>query len=186
MLDAIRKYFWNAEIQKKLPKVIRSKQIIHPSAAKSIGILYKVGEEKDYLIVTDFFSRLQNEKKEVRTLGWINLKDPPHYCYPRLMYDYITKRNINWFGKPSGEKINDFINKDFDILLNIDTSDNPSLTYAAALSKARLKVGKYSEKNKDYYDLMISLDKPPEVTELIEQMMTNIAMFANKTIRQEV
>jgi hypothetical protein len=181
MFESIRNYFWNAEINKKLPKIIRDKKIIHPSNAKSIGIIYNVGEEKDYLIITDFTGRLQNDKKEVRTLGWINLKDPPHYCYPRLMFDYITKRNINWFYKPSGDKINDFINNDFDILLNIDTTNNPSLTYATALSKAKLKVGIYSEKNKDYFDLMISLDAPPEIPELIEQMMSNIAMFAEKS-----
>jgi hypothetical protein len=181
MFEFIRNYFWNAEIKNKLPKLVRSKKIIHPANAKSIGIIYKVGEEKDYLIVTGFVGRLQNDKKEVRTLGWINLNAPPHYCYPRLMFDYITERNINWFYKPYGEKINDFINREFDILLNIDTTDNPSLTYAAALSKAKLKVGIYSEKNKDYYDLMISLDTPIEVPELIEQMMSNIAMFAEKS-----
>jgi hypothetical protein len=180
MFESIRNHFWNAEIKKKLLKFGRSKKIIHPSDAKSIGIIYNVGEEKDYLIVTDFVGRLQNDKKEVRTLGWINLKDPPHYCYPRLMFDYITKRNINWFHKPSGEKISDFMNKDFDILLNIDTTDNPSLTYATALSKAKFKVGIYAEKNKDYFDFMIALDKTPEVPKLIEQMMANIAMFAEK------
>ena len=180
MFESIRKYFWNTEIQKKLSKLDRSKKIIHPSKAKSIGIIYEVGEEKDYLIVTNFVSRLQSEKKEVRTLGWINFKNPPHYCYPRLMFDYITKRNINWYYKPSGEKIMDFINKDFDILLNIDTTQNPSLTYAAALSKAKLKVGLFTEKNREFCDLMISLDKIPEVPLLIEQMMTNIAMFAEE------
>ncbi len=182
MFESVRKYFWNAEIQKRLPKLAREKKMIHPANAKSIGILYNVGEEKDYLIVTDFVGRLQNEKKEVRILGWTNLKDPPHYCYPRLMFDYITKRNINWFYKPSGEKISDFINKDFDILLNIDTTGNPSLTYAAALSAARLKVGIYSESNQPYYDLMISLEETPDIPELIEQMMTNIAMFADKSL----
>lgn len=180
MFESVRNYFWKAEIKNKLPKLIRSKKITHPSQAKTIGIIYEVGEEKDYLIVTSFVSRLQNEKKEVRTLGWINLKDPPHYCYPRLMFDYITKRNINWFYKPSGEKINDFINKDFDILLNIDTRQNPSLTYATALSKAKLKVGIDTEKNREYYDLMISLDKTPEIPVLIEQMMSNIAMFSEE------
>lgn len=180
MFESIRNYFWNAEIKKKLQKSDRSIKIVHPSDAKSIGIIYNVGEEKDYLIITAFAGRLQNDKKEVRTLGWINLKDPPHYCYPRLMFDYITRRNINWFHKPSGEKISDFINKEFDILLNIDTTDNPSLTYATALSKAKFKVGIYSEKNKDYFDLMIDLDKTPEVPILIEQMMSNIAMFAEK------
>ncbi|HNW89535.1 MAG TPA: hypothetical protein PKN48_07710 [Bacteroidales bacterium] len=180
MLESIRKYFWNAEIKNKFPKLIRSKKIIHPSDAKSIGIIYNVGEEKDYLVITRFAGQLQNDKKEVRTLGWINLKDPPHYCYPRLMFDYITKRNINWFYKPSGEKINDFIEKDFDILLNTDTTNNPSLTYVTALSKAKLKVGLFSEKNKEFFDLMISIEKIPEIQVLIDQMMLNIAMFAEK------
>ncbi len=180
MFESIRSYFWNAEIKNKLPKVVREKRMTHPSNAKTIGIIYNVGEEKDYLIITNFAGRLQNEIKEVRTLGWVNLKEPPHYCYPRLMFDYITKKNINWFNKPSGDKINDFIEKDFDILLNIDTTHNPALTYATALSKAKLKVGVFSEKNKDYFDLMISLEETPEIPKLLEQMMEHIAMFATK------
>lgn len=180
MFERIRNYFWNAEIQKRLPRLNRSKKITHPADAKSIGIIYNVGEEKDYITITGFVSQLQNDKKEVRTLGWINLKEPPHYCYPRLMFDYITKRNINWYKKPSGEKITDFINKEFDILLNIDTTDNLSLLYATALSRAKLKVGVYSEKKKDYLDLMISLDTTLGISELFEEMMANIAMFAQK------
>jgi len=180
MFESIRRYFWNAEIKKRLPRVARAKKIIHPSQARTIGIIYNVGEEKDYIQVTNFVGKLQGEKKEVRTLGWVNYKDTPHYCYPRLMFDYITKRNINWFYKPSGEKISDFINKDFDILFNIDITDNPSLTYATALSQAKLKVGIFSEKNKEYFDLMISMEKVPAIPELIDQMMANLAMFADK------
>ncbi|MCK9613065.1 MAG: hypothetical protein PHR81_11035 [Bacteroidales bacterium] len=180
MFEKLRTYFLNNEIKNKLPKIVREKKLTHPDYAKTIGIIYTVGEENEYVAITNFVSRLQAGKKEVRTLGWVNYKNLPHYCYPRLMFDYVTKKNINWYQKPLGEKVVDFINKDFDILMNIDNSDNPSLAYAAALSAAKLKVGVFSETNRKFYDLMISLEEKPEPIVLAQQMLEQIAMLGSK------
>ena len=119
-------------------------------------------------------------KKEVRTLGFIDLQDLPHYCYPRLSFDYISKPTMNWYKKPHGDKIKDFMNKDFDILLNLDTTQNSSLTYIYALSKAKFKIGIETSINKEFSDLMISTKSTVDLPNLFEYMMNYIKMFTEK------
>ncbi len=180
MINTLRNFFWRSDIKRESARLNRTKTIISIEQSKTIGILYNVGDEKDYIAATTLFAGLQQLKKEVRTLGFIPYKDPPHYCYPRLLYDYITKKNINWYKKPSGEKIKDFINKDFDILLNLDTVHNSSLTYVYALSHAKFKLGIETDINKEFSDLIIATKDTVSMSELFNFMLDYIKMFTEK------
>lgn len=174
----IQQFFINSEINKELAHSDREKKFNSFDKARSIGILYKVGEEKDQIEFSAFVLRLQNEKKEVKSMGLVKYKDIPHYCYPKLYYDYITTRNINLIRKPTGEKVTDFINKDFDILINFDTEDDISLKYIAGFSKAKCKVGIFNESHQAIYDLMINIEKGCPFNELAEHYLTYINMFS--------
>ncbi len=177
-IQNIQKYLLASELKKELSRLARDKKFVSFEKSRSIGILYKVGEEKDQIEFSAFVNRLKEEKKEIKALGILKYKDIPHYCYPKLSYDYITTRNINWKKKPTGEKVNDFINKEFDILINFDTTLDLSLNYIAGLSKAKCKVGLFDENNKAIYDLMINTDANCPFQELAEHYLTYINMFS--------
>jgi hypothetical protein len=176
----IQDWILASHLKKEMARSVRDKKFISFEKARSIGILYKVGEEKDQIEFSDFVNRLKNEKKEIKALGLLKYKDIPHYCYPKLSYDYITTRNINWMKKPTGEKVTDFIAKEFDILINFDTTLNPSLNYIAGMSHAKCKVGWFCESNKIIYDLMINTTADCPFNELAEHFLTYINMFSQK------
>jgi hypothetical protein len=176
----IQEYLLASDLKKELARSVRDKKFISFEKSRSIGILYKVGEEKDQIEFSAFVTRLKEEKKEIKALGLIKYKDIPHYCYPKLSYDYVTTRNINWMKKPTGEKVSDFIAKDFDILINFDTTLNPSLNYIAGLSHAKCKVGLFHESNKAIYDLMINTNPDCPFQELAEHFLTYINMFSQQ------
>jgi hypothetical protein len=178
----IQHYLITSELKKELLRSSREKKFISFDRSRSIGILYKVGEEKDQIEFSAFVSKLQNEKKEVKALGIIKYKDIPHYCYPKLSYDYVTTRNLNWIKKPTGEKVTDFINKEFDILINFDTTNNLSLEYIAGLSHAKCKVGIFDERHKAIYDLMINTEADCPFQELAEHYLTYINMFSQNAL----
>ncbi|MEI6854385.1 MAG: hypothetical protein WCL06_16170 [Bacteroidota bacterium] len=174
----IQEYLLTADLKKELLRSARDKKFISFDKSRSIGILYKVGEEKDQIEFSAFVTRLKEEKKEIKALGMIKYKDIPHYCYPKLSYDYVTTKNINWIRKPTGEKVSDFINKPFDILINFDTTADLSLNYIAGLSIAKCKVGIFHENNKAIYDLMIETDNNCSFKELSAHYLTYINMIA--------
>ena len=49
--------------------------------------------------------------------------------------------DLNWWGIPKPEKIRDFIETDFDLLLCIAREPNFYLEYILTLSKAKFKIG---------------------------------------------
>jgi hypothetical protein len=169
-----------SHLKKEMARSVRDKMFTSFVKSRSIGILYKVGEEKDQIEFSNFVNDLKTEKKEVKALGILKYKDIPHYCYPKLSYDYLTTRNINWLRKPTGEKVNDFINKEFDILINFDTTIDLSLNYIAGLSKAKCKVGLFHENNKAIYDLMIDINADCPFRELGQHYINYINMFSQK------
>lgn len=152
-------------------KSTRQKKLQSWDAIKTIGILYRVPEEADYVRFTNFIARFQADKKEVRTLGLLKTKMIPHYCYPRLAFDYFTPKELNWFGKPGGPKVNDFIATEFDILVNLDLTGDTVFDYIIGVSKARLKCGFYREDVVPLYDFMIRSGKPDLPEELMEQII---------------
>jgi len=176
----IQEYLLASELKKELARSARDKKFISFEKSRNIGIIYKVGEEKDQIEFSEFVSRLQNDKKEVKALGIIKYKDIPHYCYPKLSYDYVTRRNINWMRKPTGEKVTDFIQKEFDLLINFDTTHDIALNYIAGFSHAKCKVGLFHENNEAIYDLMIDTDINCPFKELAEHYLTYINMFSQK------
>ena len=70
------------------------------------------------------------------------------------MVKYFNLKNIDWAYRPNGEDVSNFIQQSFDLLINLETTTKSSSEYIAALSKANLRIGPYTE-NTFCYDLMI-------------------------------
>ncbi|MEI6682400.1 MAG: hypothetical protein WCO44_07220 [Bacteroidota bacterium] len=131
--------------------------------AKRIGILYTLDEVPDYDFVSEFVSQLQGKHKEVKALGFVKNKNLIQRFLPKISYDFFSRRDLTWFYKPIHTQVRDFIEKEFDLLIDLSMQDNFPLKYISGLSNALLRVGKFSEENTEYYDLMIDM-KPTMTT----------------------
>ena len=80
-----------------------------------------------------------------------------HIVTLKLQYDFYQK-DLNWFYKPQNYIIDNFVKRDYDILINLCDSSCIPIKYLVAKSIARFKIGMYEE-NFDIYDLMIELKK---------------------------
>jgi len=150
--------------RKDQSKSDRQRQITNLKDAKRIGILYTLDDVPDYERVSEFVTQLQGEHKEVKALGFVKNKNLIQRFLPKLSYDFFSNRDLTWFYKPIHNKVKDFIDKEFDILIDLSLNDNFPLKYISGLSNALLRVGTYSDQNTDYYDLMIDL-KPSMTSE---------------------
>jgi hypothetical protein len=175
----LKQFFWDLIYNKEVAKLSREKKFISFSNALSIGILYDVGDEEEYKRFTSFASSLQSERKEIKALGYVKYNLIPHYCYPKLSFDYIIKKNISWYGKPSGEFVKDFISRDFDILINLNLNENPVFQYICGLSHAKFKIGKYSPENEKYLDFMLEVENDLSVDDFIKKLMEYWNIFVD-------
>ena len=138
--------------------------------AKKIGILYTLNEVPDYDRVSDFVTQLQHDNKEVKALGFVRNKNLVTRFLPKISYDFFSRQDINWFYKPIHTQVKDFIEKEFDLLIDLSMNDNFSVKYIAGLSSALCRVGRFSEGNSDYYALMIDAKPAMSIDDFLGQI----------------
>ena len=170
MLNSFRTSIGNWLLKRKSATVIRNRAMINLTGATSIGILYPLYDLPDYNKVEAFVSGLQKKNKELRVLGYLQHKDLATRFLPKLSYDFFSQHDVNWYFKPVNIKVQGFIEKEFDLLIDLTLEEHLPLKFVAGLSRARCKVGRFSEENTRYYDLMIKVDKKQNLAEFISQI----------------
>lgn len=151
MFDFIKRYALKKHLSAKA--VERDRQVVSLRNAKNIGMICEITDEDSYKDIFAVFSKLQTISK-VQMVGYIDENAVPFYCLEQLAADYFCRKNLNWFGKPDMVQIDDFVNTEFDILLDFTKGSHAPIHYMLTLTKATFVVGG-NPANRDYYDLLI-------------------------------
>ena len=139
--------------------------------ATSIGILFNVDTESDFILVKQYRKHLQSEFgiQNVSAFGWIESKQLPDYAALHRGFSFINTANVNWYSKPFGEDYKEFISKPFDILIDLTFEAIIPLRYALKKSMARMKVGRYHSNDYKLYDLTFNLSENALLDEYLKQ-----------------
>jgi len=160
--------------QRELQTNSRIKEVCNLDDAKSIGILYDATSEQQIKIIKPFVSYFFNLKKDVKALGYVNAKELSYCHTPKLQYDFFYQKDLNWYYKPQNYIIDNFIMKEYDILINLCDSNIIPIKYLVASSIAHFKIGIHEE-DYEIYDLMISLKEDKSM----EKLMNEIKYYIN-------
>ena len=155
MLSAARTRIGEFILKKESAGIKRRLQLVNLASAKSVGILYPLFDVSDYNEIEVFVSSLQHQQKEVKALGFVDNKNLISRFLPKLSYDYFSWHELNWFYKPSGMKVRDFMFQEFDLLIDLSLKDFLAIKFIMGLSLAHCRIGRYAEQNRAFYDLMI-------------------------------
>jgi hypothetical protein len=173
MIAAIRTKIGRYYLRRELLKHERKSVMTNLPNARRIGILYTVEDVPDYERISQLVAELQGEQKEVKALGFVRNKNLLQRFLPKLSFDFFTRHDLNWFFIPVPAQVKDFIEKEFDLLLDLSMQDTFPLKYIAGLSNALCRVGRYSESDLNCYDLMF--DIKPDAT--LDDYMLNIRHY---------
>ena len=146
---------------------------------KTMGIVCQITDEDSYKEMYDLFSKLHSPKRTIWLMGYIDESKVPYFCLPQLSADYFSKKLLNWYGKPDFVQLNDFVNKDFDILIDFSRNDLSPLQYILAVSKAKLIVGA-NEYAKDLYDIFIHDEARLDPLRLLKIIHNYLLKFTGK------
>lgn len=159
-IDDIRIKAGQRSIQKQLKSYKnRRAKVTNLKDAKSIALLFKVNGKTDYLQVQKFSRYLKEEfgTRKIFTLGyWDDKKENPDYLKVSIGFDFFTRKDLDWKGIPNVPVVDNFLQEQFDILVDMNDYYNVPLRYVMLKAKAGLKVGRYSDENKDFFDLMLA------------------------------
>jgi hypothetical protein len=180
ILKKIRGFFANKALKKELainPRILKPNQF-NFNKIKTVGILFDASNPEDFELVKRYVIYLKEHTKKVKVIGFFSIKDIPSLTYSKIEYDFFSLKETNWMGKPTTHIIDNFINEEFDLLIDLNIHDHFPLKYIAALSKAGFKVGKYKEEiNEDIYDMMIDSDNTQKLKYFLRQVDTYITML---------
>lgn len=124
-------------------------------------------------------SRLNDFNVKVKVVCYTDLKIIPHYFIPKISQDIITAKDVNWKFQPQKPFVKEFINTEYDILIDLSLSEHLPLLYCAALSKAGLKVGRFEENHQLFYDLMIHAGQDETIDSFAVQVIHYLSRINN-------
>jgi len=133
--------------------------------AETVGLLFDATELNNREIVLKFAKSLEKKGKKVRLLGFVNIKEETD----NLAFPNFNQKELDLALLPEkSADAQDFMKRDFDVLINISLDETAPLEYIAALSNAKFRVGPFTERTV-CYELMIDVTKKKSLDAFIHQ-----------------
>jgi len=179
LIKNIREKFAKSFLVTQVTEMNRKQKQINLDSARTVALLYYLSDEAMYKTMESILSRLNDLNLKVRVVAYTDQKFYPHYFIPKISQDIITGKEVNWRYQPQKPFFEEFINTEYDILIDLSLDDHLPLLYCAALSKSGLKVGRFQEDHQEFYDLMIHAGPDETVDSFATQVIHYLSRINN-------
>ena len=126
----------------------RAKEV---SNIRNLAVLIDASQSVNILSVVKLANELGVKSDNLKVMGY---KEDQKEISDDKDADYYNDKSFGVGGSVKSNSLNDFINKDYDILINFYSESKLELDYVAAASKAKFKVG-FAEIDNRINDLVI-------------------------------
>lgn len=167
-------------LQRRYSRLERDKAVVNLLEARTIGLVYKVTDERLFNAVKKLIKELSNDKRQVMALGFVDDITIPDYCVAAYSGYYFNRKALNWYKAPKSDYVLTFINKEYDILIDLSTSNDYILRYIIGLSKARFKVGRQRRGVEKFLDLMIRMKKSAPFGDYVQQVIHYLTVLKSR------
>tara|TARA_Y100000385_G_scaffold243231_1_gene260615 strand:+ start:1733 stop:2278 length:546 start_codon:yes stop_codon:yes gene_type:complete len=168
-LTDIKHWYGAWQLKRSDIEMRRKHQAFNLDTAKRITILFDGTKPEDIKLVKTLVGKLSNGKELVSALGFVDQKDKSFEHMSSLHFDFFSNTDLNWYGKPQGMVIDNFLREDFDILIDLSLKKFYPLTYLAVASPAKFKVGRCRE-DVNVFDLTIDNSEKFSLERLISEI----------------
>jgi hypothetical protein len=179
IIQNIREKFAKSSLLQQVNELNRKQKQINLESARTVALLYYLPDEATYKAVELILSRLNEMNLKIRVVCYTDSKISPHYFIPKITQDIITGKDVNWRFQPQKPFVKEFIETEYDILIDLSLEDHLPLLYCAALSKAGLKVGRFQEDHQLFYDLMIHTATDETIDSFTTQVIHYLSRINN-------
>lgn len=177
LFNSIRIAIGRFLLKRKTKKLNRKKCVHNLDTANTLGIVFEYKNEEEFKIVEDLIANLRSRKIDVKALVFLPYVKLLEYIPQKLSIDFMTHNDLDFVFRPMGQRANEFIANQFDILLDLNTHKVFPLECVTALSKASYKLGVYDDSKQQVYDLMLKLPHEENLNKIIEQYLIYLDML---------
>lgn len=165
-LEQIRLHLHRSFLKKELSTQKSQRGTMYLDDANYIGILFDGTEQSEREIVLDYAEQLKKAGKKVKLLAFFNNKlKGESFAFPAF-----NRLQMDWVLRPNSQEALEFKDHPFDLLLNLTKETVVPLDYIAALSKAKYRVGPYTDQT-FCYDLMIEHSGKKDLKAFLQQVI---------------
>ncbi len=170
MIETLRYKIGSYILSSRIKKVIRHRTFHNFDSAKTIGILFSAAHQESYTIAKNFMSSLHKQNVDVTGLAYVKTKEALTFFPYHEGISFFALTDTNWYRSPLHPKVLEFINQPIDILIDLASDESLHLKYIVGLSRARFKVGKGNDKQKNLYDFMLDVKPEKSMNYYIDQI----------------
>lgn len=163
----------------------RQRQAFNLNQAQTFGIIYEAIDKESFDIIQNFHEVLKYNKKTVKVLGYVPAKRYDMGLMLNLETHLYKWSDVNWYYKPTLPAVNEFIENEFDMLLDFSLNPQMPIVNVVAASKAKFKVGRYTDSYQNYYDMMLDAPKDISLKEYMRIVRKYLAMINNTEFVEE-
>jgi hypothetical protein len=147
----------------------RTRGVYNFNTAKTVGIILNANSQYTFEAAREFMKYIQGFDTKVNSIGFVDSQEVLNFYSRQIGMDYFSKKNLNWYGKPKNPKVQEFIQQEFDILIDLSLNDYFPIQYIAAASNAKFKIGRFRNE-RSCYDLMIDISNDKKLDFYIDQI----------------
>ena len=166
LIQNLRQKVHNHFLAKALKSHRAQRQSVDFDRAKTVGILFNATNLNDREKVLKHARLLEQKGKQVKLLGFVNTKKG----IENLPFSNFSRKEMDWATRPTSAEVLDFMQRDFDVLINISLQEVMPLEYITTLSKAKFRVGPYTEQTA-CYELMLDVSRSNDIDAFMHQAM---------------
>ena len=178
-LQGIREKTGSFVLKRKVKGLSRERQFINLSDAVKVGILFQQTDNQSFESVRLFIRSLESEGKSIYALGYVDSGKIPDFYLLRKGYNFFCREDLNWYYRPDGPAVNDFLIKEFDLVINLCIDSFFPVEYIYALSKAKFRAGRFIG-GSEYSDLSIDIKESRDMNYFIGQIIHYLRMINSK------
>ncbi len=154
---------------------------------KSMGVVWDASRPEEFMLLSGFHQKMSELNIEFRIFGLFPGKVLPNQFTAIRYLTCLKKNEVDFFYRPDSTDVQEFMEKQFDVLIDINFQKLFPLVYITTLSGARFKVGLAdAEPEKSPFDLMLSLKRPVNLENYLEQIIFYLDMINSESSKKAV
>ncbi len=164
-------------LRKRFSKNTRDKSVQNFESARSAVILFDTSLPNCFSPIKEFTKYLLDKGIKTSVFGYVAQKETPQEMLLWANFEFINRKDVNWYGSPGGEVTESFFRKVPELLFVIRKKEYLTMEYLIQLSQAKFKIGCYTDSENDL-DLMINDPKAEcDTAYFIEQVKHYIGLL---------
>ncbi len=170
LIDQVKKTAGNRVLKQAIAKGAASAEPVTFETAAKFAILFYVRTEPEMVAVNDLIAFLWEHKKSTIVLGATNGFPVPKSRYTNMNFTQLKEDEFDWRQIPGGYRILNYLDNEFDVLIDMSQEDYLPVNYLLAMTKAKIKVGRYDRNSHGLYHFMLDTWQKPDIYNFTEQV----------------